>query len=426
MTPRRLLDEPCTNVRELDNEGMTAARSLPSIDREQIRARFALTYVPDRHRRIIAGQEVIVHCHHYNSRIQRTVESVANIDGKSIVRRASEQAFARQIANAIEEGDDEATRWVVAEELFAELGYGRLDLSKANSGIVTQSSGHFVEGWGVAFGDDRKPVCTLAEGFIQAAFIAITGQEVEARENECMHCGAEACSFSVEKTGASRQVPETPVRIEGVSTQGDVEVAESNIDDQAIIDAVVGLAIRGTDEGLIPAFGVYLANTPADVYNSIAIEFVEEMTKLGQKESATRLLNEAGESCAMNTFRGIMDSAEWEALIAPMLQEQSDTLFALVALSNAFGWGNWRVSDHEPGETLEIVSFNGYEALGFLEARGKTTNPQCWMLQGVSAGMMELVYGEGSFADRFGTFFVEERDCIAKGDNFCVFCVEEA
>ncbi|MCR9161439.1 MAG: V4R domain-containing protein [Nannocystaceae bacterium] len=405
---------------------MTAARSLPSIDREQIRARFALSYVPERHRRIIAGQEVIVHCHHYNSRIQRTVEGVADIDGKGIVRRASEQAFARQIAYAIEETDDEATRWVVAEELFAELGYGRLDLSKANEGVVTQSAGHFVEGWGVAFGDDRKPVCTLAEGFIQAAFIAIEGQEVEARETECMHCGADACSFTVEKTGAAAEVPAAPERIEGVSMQEHVELAESNIDDQAIINAVVGLAIRGTEEGLIPAFGVYLANTPADVYNGIAIEFVEEMSKLGRMESATRLLNEAGESCAMNTFRGIMDSPEWEALIAPMLQDQSDTLFALVALSNAFGWGNWGVTDHEPGESLEMVSFNGYEALGFLESRGKASEAQCWMLQGVSAGMMELVYGEGSFADRFGTFFVEETDCIAKGNSVCVFSVEEA
>lgn len=405
---------------------MTAARAVPSIDRGQIRARFALTYDAERHRRIIAGEEVIVHCHHYNSRIQRTVEGVAAIDGKSLVRRAAEHAFSRQIAAAFEATDDEATRWVVAEELFAELGYGRIDLSRASERIVTQSASHFVEGWGVAFGDERKPVCTFAEAFVQAAFVAILGEEVEAREQICAHCGADACSFSVTKTGAAKAITPHPERTEATSSEDEAELAESNVDDDAIIEAVVALPIRGTDEGLIPAFGVYLANTPADVYNAIAIEFVEEMEKIGQKKSAARLLNEAAESCAMNTFRGIMDSAEWEALIAPMLQEPADTLFALVALSNAFGWGNWRVTEHEPGETLQIVSFNGYEALGYLESRGRASEAQCWMLQGVSAGMMELVYGEGNFADRFGTFFVEEHDCIAKGDGACTFHVEEA
>ena len=405
---------------------MTAARSLPNIDRTEIRARFKMEYVPDRHRRIIAGEEVIVHCHHYNSRIQRTVEGAADIDGKGIVRNAAEQVFARQIVAGTEAADDEATKWVVAEELFAELGYGRLDFSKASEGVVTQTAGHFVEGWGVAFSDESRPVCSLAEGYIQAAFIAITGEEVEARETECMHCGAESCQFTVTKTGNKREVPAAPTRVETVSASADTELAESNIDDQAIIDAVVGLPIRGADDGLIPAFGVYLANTPSDVYNAIAIEFVEAMTAKGQRKAACRLLSEAGESCAMNTFRGIMDSAEWDALVKPMLKEQSDTLFALVALSNAFGWGNWRVTEHEPGESLEIVSFNGYEALGFLESRGTAKDAQCWMLQGVSAGMMELVYSEGSFAERFGTYLADEQDCIAKGDSCCSFSVEES
>ncbi len=405
---------------------MTAARSLPDVDRAQIRARFKMEYVPDRHRRIIAGQEVIVHCHHYNSRIQRTVEGAADINGKAIVRNACAKAFARQIAAGIEDGDDVETQWVVAEELFAELGYGRLDFSRASEGTVTQPSGHFVEGWGVAFGDDRRPVCSLAEGYIQAAFTAIKGEEVEARETQCMHSGAESCSFTVTRTGNKSEIPDAPGRIDTASAADDTELAESNIDDQAIIDAVVGLPIRGGDDGLIPAFGVYLANTPADVYNEIAIEFVETMTERGQRKAACRLLTEAAESCAMNTFRGIMDSAEWDALVKPMVQEESDKLFALVALSNAFGWGNWRVTEHEPAESLEIVSFNGYEALGFLENRGAAKDSQCWMLQGVSAGVMELVYAEGSFAERFGTYLADEHECIAKGHTTCSFSVEES
>ncbi len=405
---------------------MSAALPSPSFDRNEVRARFALDYVRDRHRRLIAGEEVIVHCHHYNSRIQRTVEGAAGIDGKAIFRTAARTAFLRQITAGFRDGDDETARWAVAEELFAELGYGSLDLADPASDTVHQSAGHFVEGWGVAFADQSKPVCTLAEGFIEAAFMAVRGESVEVRETHCMHCGASQCSFSIRRGVEAWTAPSRPARRESVSTSADAELADSNIDDNAIIQAVVGLPIRGGDDGLIPAFGVYLANTPADFYNQVAIEFVEAMSESGQRETACRLLSEAGESCAMNTFRGIMDSAEWEALVAPMLQEPADTLFALVALSNAFGWGNWRITEHEPGETLEIVSFNGYEALGFLESRGQATQAQCWMLQGVSAGMMALVYGEGSFSERFGTYLTEEHDCIAKGNTMCAFAVEES
>jgi len=405
---------------------MSAAQPSPSFDPTEVRARFALDYIHDRHRRLIAGEEVIVHCHHYNSRIQRTVEGAAGIDGKTIFRSAARNSFVRHIAAGFQDGDPESTRWAVAQELFAELGYGTLDLSDPSSDTVRQTAGHFVEGWGAAFNDEAKPVCTLAEGYIEAAYMAVRGESVEVRETECMHCGASSCGFSVRRGAEAWSPPAISERIEAVSTEADAELAESNIDENAIINAVVGLPIRGGDDGLIPAFGVYLANTPADFYNQVAIEFVEAMTECGQREIASRLLSEAGESCAMNTFRGIMDSAEWEGLVKPMLQNPEDTIFALVALSNAFGWGNWRITEHEPGETLEIVSFNGYEALGFLETRGRASEPQCWMLQGVSAGMMALVYGEGSFSERFGTYLADEHDCIAKGNSVCAFAVEES
>ncbi len=35
---------------------------------------FALEYDQESYRRVIAGEEVILHCHHYNSRLQRTLE----------------------------------------------------------------------------------------------------------------------------------------------------------------------------------------------------------------------------------------------------------------------------------------------------------------------------------------------------------------
>ncbi len=90
----------------------------------ELTQRFALHYDWTKHRRVIAGREVILHCHHYNSRIQHTVESAAGIDGKQIIRAPS--PFAEHIP-AFQEGDDVETKWAVAAGLYAHLGFGDLD-----------------------------------------------------------------------------------------------------------------------------------------------------------------------------------------------------------------------------------------------------------------------------------------------------------
>ena len=59
--------------------------------------RFALSYEAETYRRLIAGQDVIIHCHHYNTRIQRTIEDSPQVDGAEIIRSSAEAVFAEQI-----------------------------------------------------------------------------------------------------------------------------------------------------------------------------------------------------------------------------------------------------------------------------------------------------------------------------------------
>jgi hypothetical protein len=84
------------------------------------------------------------------------------------------------------------------------------------------------------------------------------------------------------------------------------------------------------------------------------------------------------------------------------------------------------VTSHDQGEALRIESVNGYEALGFRELRGAATDPQCFMLRGVAAGIMALVYGTGTVADRFGTYASTEVDCICSGKASCSFEVHRS
>lgn len=387
---------------------------------------FELRYDWATHRRVISGKEVILHCHHYNSRIQHTVESATAVDGKSIIRSSAAVVFGDQITSALQGASGAAAQWQRARDLYAHLGYGDLDMSRVTDGIVEATSSHFVEGWNAGFPGRSEPVCTLAEGFIAGAHHAILGTAATVTETQCRIAGHPRCVFTV-TAGAAGPRPAVDKRsVAFTRKDASVYPRQGNVDMNKIVSALVGMPIYGGDDGLIPAFGVYLASTPADFYNLVCIRFIEEMAQHGLARNAQRLLVADAETCAMNTFRGIMSSPEWDGLVAPMCRDEADRLFGIVAVSNALGWGNWYVLDQEPGAHMRIESMNGYEALGFRELRGPAQSAHCFMLRGVAAGIMALVYGTGSVSERFGSYAASEDECICKGDTACSFDVVRA
>ncbi len=75
------------------------------------------------------------------------------------------------------------------------------------------------------------------------------------------------------------------------------------------------------------------------------------MTTLAGRQGvdvAAELFIEAGHACAFNTFGGIMTSAEWDALVLPMLKTREDWVFGMVGCVNALGWGTWKVLERHP------------------------------------------------------------------------------
>jgi len=391
----------------------------------KIQQRLKLTYDSATYRRIIAKKEVIIHCHHYNSRIQNTLEGARQVNGKQIILSSAEAVFSDYISGIFEPQDTEADKWQIAAALYAHLGFGKLDFSQINQGIITANSSHFVQGWLTGFEEREEPVCTFTEGFLQGAIHAITGETVHVHEEACMIADAPECRFVVD---ANRLTPinRYPKKSFDFTTKTNTKfLHSSNVNEQKIIDALVKMPIYGNEKGLIPAFGVYLAAMPADFYNLVCIRFIEEMEQKNLFYVAKRLLMNSAESCAMNTFRGIINSTEWRNLIAPMVKTQEDELFGIIAVSNALGWGNWHVVKLIPHDLLILQSLNGYESLGFREYRKKSHVPQCFMLTGVAAGIMALVYGEGTIKERFGIYFSEESSCITCADQACVFEVEK-
>lgn len=191
------------------------------------------------------------------------------------------------------------------------------------------------------------------------------------------------------------------------------------IDGHKIVQAVMeGSRIRDA-KGIIPIFGVYLCLFFVQYYNRLSFEFEKKMGKARREESA-RLLIEAAQECGYATFQGIRNSWEWEEIVQPMIEKKEDQIMGFTAVAVAFGWGDLEVKELVPEEKLVIRVHDSYEATGYLQGYGLADSGKCYMLRGVSAAFMDLLYG-GQYPEGCFTFLAEESSCRAKGDPYCEF-----
>lgn len=211
------------------------------------------------------------------------------------------------------------------------------------------------------------------------------------------------------------------------------------IDERAVIEAVAGLDITGNEEGLIPAFGLYLTRHLADYYNRISFETARRLDQGHLADDVRALLVEAGHGCAFNTFGGIMKSAEWEAVVMPMIESREDWVRGMVAVVNAFGWGRWQVTDLVPARSLTVRITDSYEAIGYRRDYGPSDRPRCYLAAGGVAGLMNLLYVgditagpvlyEAYYRQLFrgsGRFESTETACVAQGADACEITARHA
>lgn len=382
-----------------------------------------------RSRRLVRGSSVILHCHHYNSRLQKAIEGATAVDGRSLWMASAEASWTGVLLRALDGVSGPHERWQRCLELYQFLGFGRLQVPDGElpeTKVVALAS-HFVEGWSAREPERIEPVCSFAAGFLQAAAWVALGRAVSFEEVACQQGRAPACEFVLRpRTGPAPRPIEQVVARASDAPMKPIAPVRPGVDEGKIVDAVSSMPIAGDDRGLIPAFNVFLASMPADFYNHASVTFLAAMREAGMGALGRRLLMQVAEICGLNTFSGIRSSAEWDSLIAPMCHDPADEMVGLVAVSNALGWGSWRVTDLVPGESLRLAAGNGYEAEGQLELVGPSHEPCCVMLTGVSAGLMDLVYGTGSVRERVGQFSAIEHRCRAAGADCCEFLAEEA
>ena len=189
------------------------------------------------------------------------------------------------------------------------------------------------------------------------------------------------------------------------------------IDANKIIQAVMSGSRIREEKGIIPLFGVYLSLLSVQYYNKLCFDFER---KMGGSKEAERLLVAAGQECGYATFHGIRNSWEWDEVVKPMVDNKEDQIHGFASVAVAFGWGDLTVRELVPGSKLVLRAEASYEASGYLESFGKADSGKCYMLRGVSAAFMDLVYG-GDYPDGYSTFLAEETHCRAKGDSYCEF-----
>lgn len=354
-----------------------------------------------KHRRcFVESEPMILHCHHYNTFLQQTIQDAAYVDSRPfLIGAANEVAFGQLSALFKTQGiDDVAERKRWAEEVFRWAGFGRFSLEDVtdSGGEISTPHSHYSHAWLAKFGKAEAPVDFFTTGYLTGALAAIYETEqghFSGVQEDCLALGADKNRFRMEAGGANYTVFTSPGA--GALTDHKIQdIPASPVDYEGIFSALTGMEIAGDETGAIPAFGVYLTRHYANYYNRISFEFTKELINLLGSDGAAMaepLLVEAGHVCAFNTFGGIMNSPEWDALIKPTLVSKDDWVHGMVAAVNALGWGRWQVTELSPTEAV-FVLHDDYESVGHLAEYGKTDLPVSHLARGAVMGIMDLVY----------------------------------
>ena len=196
------------------------------------------------------------------------------------------------------------------------------------------------------------------------------------------------------------------------------------IDRKRVIDALSRVKVAGNQEGLIPAFGVFVNQLPAAFWNSFAERLVWQVDEELRGPAEALLVNAAHE-CGYHTGYGIITSDEWRAVVEPMIERApEDVLHGAFAVLAAWGWAKAEIVDLTPNQRIVVRSYDYYEA--DVVRHGARRQPCAYMLRGISAAFMDLAYGgpyDVTGATGLRSFSCHQTRGIECGDEYGEFVV---
>lgn len=345
----------------------------------------------------VGGEAMIFHCHHYLTNLQRTILDAKYLDSRLFLIGSAADSLYYQLSNLCANlSVDESKK--VAEDIYKTFGYGLINLSSMDENGITLNTkkSFFSKTWLLKFGAADVPVDFYTTGFLAAAYAVIYKKslsQINAVQSACMACGAEQnthiitlgeCNFAIyppKQPVVFSEAPKIPIGWEHEET---------------VTNAFLGAhaTFVGNEEGLIHAFGVYIVRNQSDYVNRLQFEFVKAMSELTGDYGVTlagELLMEAGHACGFFTYGGVMTSAEWEAVVKPLVKTKEDWIKGLLSLINTMGWGYHTIVELSEEKAI-FRNYNDFEDLSYIRMYGKSEYPIHWANSGGFTGLMQLVY----------------------------------
>lgn len=345
----------------------------------------------------IGGEAMIFHCHHYLTNLQRTILDADYIDSSRFLIGSAADAVYHQLSNLCEGLSIEESK-IMAQDIYKTFGYGliNLDCMDENGCTLKTRKSFYSKTWYAKFGKSKKPVDYYTTGFLAGAYAVIYNKELKdicAVQTTCMACEDEINTHEIRVGERNFDIypKKQPTQFK--------DVVKLKIDweyEDVITNAFLGAhaTMVGNEEGLIPAFGVYIARNQSDYVNRLQFEFVREMTKVAGDYGVTlagELLMEAGHACGFFTYGGIMTSNEWNMAVKPYLNTKEDWIKALASLVNTMGWGYHTAVELSQQKAI-FRNYNDFEDLSHVRMYGTSSYPVNWANSGGFTGLMQLVY----------------------------------
>lgn len=372
----------------------------------------AVSFEPklDRGALLLGGEPHVAHCHYYNHFLQTSIEDAEALYPVEEVLVWTAQEIAHNLfQNLFKQSNiaDIGQRKALVEAVYMHCGYGRVSLSdiSAEGGEISTPYEHYAYTYAATFPPrpkGKRGVAYFSQGYLAGAIEAIYDLplgSIGSEQTACLTQGDSVVQWRFYRL--AQLLPLRPSVGEGASQVGElVQPLDTRVPAVQVRDAVLGLPLPPNPEtGLIEAFGVVLTFIPGNYYAILSERHMQRMIQAAGEEIRPLVLDmliESGHVCAFNTLGGIMQSAEWDAVVGPYLDKPEDWLYGIAAILPALGWGIVGCIDKPSARQWDICLTNWYETSAIAAFSGeRPALDHSPFARGLFAGIMALVYKAG-------------------------------
>lgn len=346
----------------------------------------------------------VAHCNHYNCFLQKVLRSKASLNMDEVLVDTAAMLFFVTFVRAFDTDWSLRERLSYAQSYLRARGYGNPTVVDAADGeMITATASHHSSGYKAKFGVQDEPQDFFLTGAIQGALMAAFGCDVEVTQQDCIAMDDDQNTWTFTRYGGRQQRIDDYLRTAKQLQKGRASIEPAPKPDELPappVTSVVGnmQLIGDPEDGLIPAFNVYLTFIPSLYYNICSQVFLKRIQRNDMSSGlGTRLLKEAGHVCGFYTLGNILLSSEYELLRKAHFgagADELDSMTTLFGVVNAFGWGYWTL-DELSDDTLRFSVHNSYEAYNYREYFDAAEIPVCHLHTGGGEAIMNaLRYGD--------------------------------